>query len=223
VAVLETRRSGIRSAAAIAGGQPVGIFRRLFGREDVAPQNPFNSGPELVGGLLLYQFFPDSRPLVTDEELKKLCQGFQANMREHVNIWLIMFSAWLLKVLADAKYGQDFGRALMAAVFGRLAANEDRLPEGASLAEGIKFWFKQFDAAVEEAARNPIVINGEVLPAAMHIALMCLVRDSENPYASQAPNFEGVDFDVAEAIAYVQDLVKPRAYLILEQAKDLPR
>jgi hypothetical protein len=196
----------------------VGIFGSFFGQKSLQTINqsaPFNGGPELVGGLLLYQFFRGNRPLVTDQELESLCRPFARSARNHVEIWLVTVSAWLLKLLAAARYGEDFGRKVMAAVYGRLAANEDRLPEAASLAQGIKYWFKELDDSVQDAMRNPIVIKGETLPISMHFALRFLARDTSSPFGQNTSNFDGADFDLAVAIAHVQEMIKPRADHIL--------
>jgi hypothetical protein len=210
--------------------RPLGLIKSLFGRGASAsnPERAFNSGPEFVGAVLLYQFFPESRPLVSDDELETLCRPFIEPMRNHVHLWLITYSAWILKIKADAQYGRDFGRAVMAAVYGRLAANEDRVPQGAGLAEWIKLWFKEFENRFQDADENPMDVERRVVPPVRYtlwlVALTFLVRDTGNPYASRGPDhLDGVDDEVAAAFAKVTELAAPRADFTLERAKNRPR
>ncbi|WP_315741843.1 MULTISPECIES: hypothetical protein [unclassified Bradyrhizobium] len=186
-------------------------------------QSAFHSGPELVGSLLLFQFLSNDGPLVSSSELEQFSVPFDPAMRTCVQSWQRLFAAWLLKLLADAKFGQEFGRRAMASTYGRLASNEDRAPEGAGLAASIKYWFSEMDNASQHAAKNPARVQGETLPVSWHFAMLFLIRDTGHPYSQRAPNFDGLDLDVMEALARVQDAVKPRIDAILEDADRLPR
>jgi hypothetical protein len=94
---------------------------------------------------------------------------------------------------------------------------------GSGTLTSIKYWFNEIDKSSQEAARNPVRVQGELVPLTWHFAMLFLVRNKGHPYAQQGPNFGGVDFDVTEALAYVQDAVKPRIDAILEDAAGLPR
>ena len=193
-------------------------------RDRACSQSPaFHSGPELVGSILLFQFLSDEGPLVSSDELKRFSVPFDVAMRTCVQSWQQLFAAWLLKLLADAKFGQEFGRRVMASAYGRLASNEDRAPEGAGLASSIKYWFNEMDNASQYAAKNPVRVEEQLLPISWHFAMLFLIRDTGHPLAQRAPNFDGVDLDVMKALAQVQDAVKPRIDAILEDADRLPR
>ncbi len=198
--------------------------RAINPRDNVHSEtSAFHSGPELVGSTLLFQFLSDDGPLVSSNELEGFSAPFDPTMRACVQSWQQLFAAWLLKLLADAKFGPEFGRRAMASAYGRLAANEDRVPEGAGLASSIKYWFNEMDKASQDAAKNPIRVKGELLPISWHFAMLFLIRDTGHPYAQRAPNFDGIDLDVMAALASVQDAVEPRIDTILQDADRLPR
>jgi hypothetical protein len=183
----------------------------------------FHTGPELVGSSLLFQFVEVDGPLISGADLKRINAKLAPTMQEPVEAWQRMFAAWLLKLLADAEFGEEFGRRVMASVYGRLASNEDRLPRTAELAASIKYWFSEMDKSSQNATKKPVRVQGEVIPLTWHFAMLFLVRDNSHPYAGQGPNFSGADLDIMEALAHVQDAVKPRIDAILEDAGKLPR
>ena len=71
--------------------------------------------------------------------------------------------------------------------------------------------------------KNPVRVQGELLPLTWHFAMMFLVRETAHPYAQLAPNFDGIDTDLMVALAHVQDTVKPRIDALLDEATRLPR
>ncbi|MGC2780593.1 MAG: hypothetical protein WA418_33650 [Bradyrhizobium sp.] len=186
-------------------------------------ESVFHTGPELVGSLLLSQFVEETGPLVFDADVGLVNAKFPPEMQIPIKAWQQLFATWLLKLLADAKFGEEFGRRVMASVYGRLAANEDRSPQAAELAGFIKYWYRELDKSSQNATKSPVMIQDEVLPVTWHFAMTFLVRDTNHPYAGQGPDFGGADLDVMEALAHVQDVVKPRIDAILEHADRLPR
>ena len=184
----------------------------------------FHSAAEFVGAALLIQFLPEDRPLITDAELRRMTAGFDAKFRKTVELWIVLYVTWLMKVLAAQKFGDEFARSVMAAVYGRIAANEDRVPGIDSIGETIKYWFKQMDEGANDAVKNPTIVAGEPLPFFYLMGLRFLARDSGSPFCGKPnPVFNDLDMDVATALAEAQDLSKPRIDYTLEQASTMPR
>jgi hypothetical protein len=204
------------------------FFKNLFGGNRAPEPKPersgFHSGAEFVGAALLIQFFPEDRPLITDAELRKMTAGFDPEFRKTVELWIVFYVTWLLKMLAARQFGEDFARSVMAAVYGRIAANEDRLPGIDAIGEGIKYWFKQMDEGANDAVKNPTVVAGEPLPFFYLMGLRFLARDGSSPfYGNPNPVFNDLDMEVATALAEAQDLSKPRIDYTLEKASAMPR
>jgi hypothetical protein len=205
------------------------IFGNLFGRK--APPNAssnlggFKSSAEFLGATLLWQFISaGERILCTDESLSKAIQHVPQRHSRLVEIWANFYVTWLLRVHVKQKFGDDVSRDMMAAVYGRIGTNEDRVSGIESIADGFKFWFRQLDDTLEYAMANPQKINGEDVPFVYPAAFNFIMRDVTSPYAKNAaPDFDGFDVQVAQALAVVQDDSKARIDHVIASAKRLPR
>jgi hypothetical protein len=139
------------------------FFKNLFGGNRSSDKLTFHSGAQFVGAALLIQYFPEDRPFVTDDELHRLTAGFDPKLRNMVQLWIVLYVT-LLKMLATNKFGDEFGREVMAAVYGRIAANEDRIPGIDAVGDGIKYWFKEMDAGAKDDSKCPTVVGGQTMP-----------------------------------------------------------
>jgi hypothetical protein len=206
------------------GTSQLAFFKNLFGGKNEPDKSPFHSGAQYVGAALLIQYFPKDRPLITDDDLRRLTARFDAKLRKSVELWIVLYVTWLLKVLAAHKFGEEFGRDVMAAVYGRIAANEDRVPGIDSIADGIKYWFKEMDDGANDAVKNPTIVAGVTLPFFYLLGIRFLARDTTSPfYGNPKPVFNELDMDLAAALAEAQDLSTPRIEYTLEQASAMPR
>jgi len=158
------------------------FFGKLFGRK---PQNEsdrgvdvtvWKTGPASVGAVLLSQFTRGDRVLVSDKEVQNIVNKTRAAYRDVVELWVDLYVVWLLRLLSSSVYGKDFARNVMAEAYGRIAANEDRLPGVEAVAEGMKYWFKMLDDAAQQAIKNPVKMKGEEVPVVYFIALAFQVR-----------------------------------------------
>jgi hypothetical protein len=205
------------------------ILGNLFGRKarpNVASNlSGFKSSAEFLGAILLWQFVSaGERILCTDESLAKAVQHVPQQHRRLVEIWANFYVTWLLRVHVKQKFGDDVTRDMMAAVYGRIGTNEDRVPGIESIADGFKYWFRQLDDTLEYAMANPQKIKGENVPFVYPAAFNFIMRDATSPYAKNtAPEFEGFDVQVAQALAVVQDDSKQRIDHVIASAEGLPR
>jgi hypothetical protein len=204
------------------------FFKKLFGGNSAPEPKPerscFHSGAEFVGAVLLIQFFPEDRPLITDAELRRMTADFDAKFRKTVELWIVLYVTWLMKLLAAQKFGDEFARSVMAAVYGRIAANEDRVPGIDAVGDGIKYWFKEMDEGANDAVKKPTIVAGEPLPFFYLMGIRFLARDTGSPFhGNPNPIFNELDMEVATALAEAQDLSKPRIDYTLEQASTMPR
>jgi hypothetical protein len=204
------------------------IFGELFGKKP-SPKlksnvDGFKSTAQFLGGILLWQFIGDDRILCTEESLTAAAQNVAPQHRKLVHLWENFYVAWLYRVHVKQKFGDDVSRDMMAAVYGRIATNEDRVPGIESIAEAIKYWFKQLDDALQHEMANPSTIKGERVPFAYPAAMNFIVRDETSPFAKNTtPEFDGFDVAVATALAEVQDASKARIDHTIEKADSLPR
>ncbi len=136
----------------------------------------------------------------------------------------MLWVTWLVKLHAAEKFGDEFARNVMAAVYGRLAANEDRVPEIENVGEGIKYWFKEMEAGAVDEAENPTVVAGHQIPIYYFIGLRFLYRDSGSPFCGNPnPVFNDVDVAVGTALEEAQNLSRPRIEYTMEKASMMPR
>src|SRR3954447_3830448 len=129
------------------------FFGNLFGRKEPATRvgEVWVDAPSFLGAQLLLQFVPEDRPLLTDQELADLTTPFSTEMRTLAELWIVMYVTWLMRLLVSAKFDEDVSDEMMASVYGRIATNQDRLPGIQSIADGIKYWFKELDEGVRDA------------------------------------------------------------------------
>jgi hypothetical protein len=111
------------------------FFGNLFRRKeptassgDTWKDTPWPDGPSFLGAALLLQFIPEDRQVLTDLELANLTAPFAPGMRKLVELWIVVYVTWLMRILVDCKIDDDFSDDMMAAAYGRIATNEDRLP-----------------------------------------------------------------------------------------------
>lgn len=204
------------------------VFGNLFGKKS-SPKlttnvDGFKSTTEFLGGILLWQFISNDRILCTEESLATAAQHVSPQYRKLVHLWENLYVTWLYRVHVKQKFGDDVSRDMMAAVYGRIATNEDRVPGIESISDGIKYWFKQLDETLEQEMANPSVINGASVPFAYPAAMNFIMRDEASPFSKNAtPEFDGFDIAVATALAEVQDASKQRIDHTIEKAESLPR
>jgi hypothetical protein len=201
------------------------IFGNLFGKKPspILKTNVdgFQTAAQFLGGILLWQFISGDDPILCNKEsLVTATQHVSPQHRKLVHLWENFYVTWLFRVHVKQKFGDDMSRDMMAAVYGRIATNEDRVPGIESISDGIKYWFKQLDEALAHAMANPQRINGENVPFVYPAALNFIMRDDASPYAKNtAPEFDGFDLAVAQALAEVQDSSKPRIDHAIEEAE----
>jgi hypothetical protein len=204
----------------------MGVFGNLFGKEEPASRDKagFKDGPSFVGGVLLYQFFPGNRPLLTDQKIATLTHEFDPKLRKLVELWLVIYVTWLLRLLAKSKFDEDYARSMMAEVYGRIGTNEDRLPGIADLAQGIKYWFRELDEGVQHAIKNPMKVGGVDLPVVYMLAIRFLARDADSPFRGNPnPDFHDMDISLAGALEQAQNFSKPRIDYTLDAAAKMAR
>jgi hypothetical protein len=202
------------------------VFGKLFSKTSSPKLTPnaFKNTAQFLGGILLWQFISDNRILCTEESLVAGTQHVPPRHRTLVNLWENIYVAWLFRGLVKQRFGDEVSRDMMAAVYGRIATNEDRVPGIESIAEALKYWFKQLDDALQHEMTNPTVINGERVPFAYPAAMNFIMCDDSSPFAhSTTPEFDGFDIEVATALAEVQDASKARIDHTIETADSLPR
>jgi len=206
------------------------FFGKLFGRKPQNESDPrvdvtvWKTGPAFVGAVLFSQFMRGDRVLVSDKEVQNIVNKTRAAYRDIVELWVDLYVVWLLRLLSSSVYGGEFARNVMAEAYGRIAANEDRLPGIEAVAEGIKYWFKVLDGAAQQAIKNPVKMKGEEVPPVYFIALAFMARDRSSPYAnSTSAEFDGWDLEVAVALTEAQDISKARIDKLLQDAGRPPR
>jgi hypothetical protein len=194
------------------------FFGNLFRRKeptassgDTWKDTPWPDGPSFLGAALLLQFIPEDRQVLTDLELANLTAPFAPGMRKLVELWIVVYVTWLMRILVDCKIDDDFSDDMMAAAYGRIATNEDRLPGIESIADGIKYWFKELDDGVRDAITNPRKVGGGKLAAVHRLAIRFLTRDSSSPFhGDENPQFDGVDIELAGALEEAKNISKAR-------------
>jgi len=206
------------------------FFGKLFGRKPQNESDPrvdvtvWKTGPAFVGAVLFSQFMRGDRVLVSDKEVQNIVNKTRAAYRDIVELWVDLYVVWLLRLLSSSVYGGEFARNVMAEAYGRIAANEDRLPGIEAVAEGMKYWFKVLDDAAQQAIKNPVKMKGEEVPPVYFIALAFMARDRSSPYAnSTSAEFDGWDLEVAVALTEAQDISKARIDKLLQDAGRPPR
>jgi hypothetical protein len=202
------------------------FFGNLFGRKEPATRvgEVWVDAPSFLGAQLLLQFVPEDRPLLTDQELADLTTPFSTEMRTLAELWIVMYVTWLMRLLVSAKFDEDVSDEMMASVYGRIATNQDRLPGIESIADGIKYWFKELDEGVRDAIRSPMQVAGEELAAVHMLAIGFLTRDSSSPFLGAANlQFSGVDIELAGALEEAKNIAKPRIDELIASAKRMPR
>jgi hypothetical protein len=206
------------------------FFGNLFGRKEPTAPNgeawkdePSKDGPSFLGAALLLQFFPEDRPFLTDQELASLTRSFSTGVRKLAELWIVMYVTWLMQLLVNSKLGEDFSDDMMAAVYGRIATDGDRLPGIELIADGIKYWFKELDDGVREAITNPIKVRGEKLAAVHMLAIRFLTRDSSSPFhGDEDAQFDNVDVELAVALEEAKNISKPRIDHMIANTKTTP-
>jgi hypothetical protein len=204
------------------------IFGNLFGKKPspklTSNVDGFKSAAQFLGAILLWQLISNDRILCTEESLTSAAQKILPRHRNLVKVWENFYVTWLFRIHVKQIFGDDVSRDMMAAVYGRVATNEDRIPGIEVISDGIKFWFKQLDDALEQEMDNPGVINGQRVPFAYPAAMNFIMRDDGSPFSKNAtPEFDGFDIAVATALAEVQDASKQRIDYTIEKAESLPR
>ena len=207
------------------------FFGNLFGRKEPTASSggawqdaPWEDGPSFLGAALLLQFIPEDRQLLTDHEIASLTTPFSPEMRKLVELWIVMYVTWLMGLLVKSRCGEDFSDDMMAAAYGRIATNEDRLPGIELIADGIKYWFNELDDGVRDAITNPMRAGGGKLAAVHRLAIRFLTRDSSSPFHSgENPQFDGVDIELAGALEEAKNISKPRIDSMIATANKMPR
>jgi hypothetical protein len=202
------------------------FFGSLFGRKEpsVPSGEVWVDAPSFLGARLLMQFVPEDRPLLTDQELASLTTPFSPEMRTLAELWIVMYVTWLMRLLVSSKLDEDVSDEMMASVYGRIATNQDRLPGIESIADGIKYWFRELDDGVRDAIRHPIKIDGEELAAVHMLAIGFLTRDSSSPFLGDANlQFHSVDLELAGALEEAKNIAKPRIDELIANATKMPR
>ncbi|MGO9847001.1 MAG: hypothetical protein ACLPKT_10485 [Methylocella sp.] len=204
------------------------IFGNLFGKK-LSPKltsnvDGFKSTAQFLGAILLWQLISNDRILCTEESLTSAAQQIPPQHRNLVKVWENFYVTWLFRVHVKQKFGDDVSRDMMAAVYGRIATNEDRVPGIEIISDAIKYWFKLLDDALEHEMANPAVINDQRLPFAYPAAMNFIMRDDSSPFSKNAtPEFDGFDIAVATALEEVRDASKARIDYTIEKAESLPR
>jgi len=202
------------------------FFGGLFGRKEPAAASgeAWVDAPSFLGAQMLLQFVPEDRPLLTDQELAGLTAPFSPELRTLAELWIVMYVTWLMRLLVSCKLDEDASDEMMEAVYGRIATNQDRLPGIESIAEGIKYWFKELDDGVRDAIRNPIKLDDKELAPVHILAIGFLTRDSSSPFLGDAKlQFNGADVALAAALEEAKNISKPRIDELITTAKKMPR
>jgi hypothetical protein len=91
------------------------FFGNLFRRKeptassgDTWKDTPWPDGPSFLGAALLLQFIPEDRQVLTDLELANLTAPFAPGMRKLVELWIVVYVTWLMRILVDCKIDDDF-------------------------------------------------------------------------------------------------------------------
>lgn len=134
----------------------------------------------------------------------------------------MIYVAWRFRLAAQQRFGDEFGREMMAAVYRLIAANE--VPGFEPLAQVFKYWFSELDDQLQDATANPSIIDGELVPFACLAGLRFITCDGTSPYAdSSTMEFNGFDQEVTMALAEAQDASEPGIDLAFQRAKDFVR
>jgi hypothetical protein len=202
------------------------FLANLFGRREATASHGgvWKEGPSFLGAALLLQFIPEERALLTDQELADLTTPFSPEMRRLAELWIVVYVTWLMRLLVSCKFDEDYADEMMAAVYERIATNENRLPGIESIADGIRYWFRELDDGVRDAINNPMTAGGGKLAAVHALAIRFLTCDSSSPFQGvENPRFDDVDIELAHALEAAKNISKARIDSMIATTKKMPQ
>jgi hypothetical protein len=201
-------------------------FLDLFGRKEPTASHGdvWKVRPTFLGAALLLQFIPEERGLLTDQELADLTAPFSPEIRKLAALWIVVYVTWLMRLLVNCKFDEDYADRMMAAVYERIATNETRLPGIESIADGIKYWFRELDDGVRDAIKDPMTARGGKLAAVHALAVRFLTRDSSSPFrGAEDPQFDDIDIELAHALEEAKNISKARIDSVIATTKKMPQ
>lgn len=151
--------------------------------------------PAFLGDFLVYQLLGDRFGLKEDSLVECVAE-VPVDLREMTKLWILFYVAWLYKLYAASKYGQEFADELVSQA-------KQTLTKAASLAEGLEgidsafqFWFDRLDDSTDHVGTK---VQETEIPFEVFAALAFLTMDIESPFYKTTET-NSTEFDVASAM-----------------------
>jgi hypothetical protein len=180
------------------------FLQRLLGARPKPKAGPPDA--EFLGDLLVFELLEHRFGLKLDDFTRDL----PLTVREVAHVWVLLYLAWVYRMLASAKHGLEFSTRMVSSAKARLAAGEQ--PKEfkeftGNLATAIDFWFGRLDEAAKTiGTKVPTADGGSVEPPLEWFAAMSfLALDASSPYHGRTEFPDRIDVNLGIALSAAKD------------------
>lgn len=204
----------------VRNGGPTQIEPR-FGPVPLPLSGPLN--PKLAGNFLVHQLLlsPDSKFGLPEAEMVSFGESLPDTIREQFPVWASFYLAWLMRGIAGATYGREFQIEMIAHAFARLENSRDVVPDMDVPIDMMRNFFARLDDALAFYDKpSPTGIDLASLPVHIPIAMSLLLWSEGTPYFKGAREFDGVENELAMALAKLDERARPLLILSLKNTAE---